>query len=83
MDDFGNIKDQLSNLEAENNRLEKYFLAQARDNADQGMANLMNQVNGLEREKSTMTFELNEKTKRIEGLRDQSLGPKPVPWFIT
>jgi chromosome segregation ATPase len=71
MDDFGNIKDQLSNLEAENNRLRNISLAQARDNADQGMASLMNQVNGLEREKSTMTFELNEKTKRIEGLRDQ------------
>ena len=71
MDDFGNIKDQLSDLEAENNRLRNISLAQARDNADQSLANLMNQVNGLEREKSSMTFELNEKTKRIEGLRDQ------------
>lgn len=71
MDDFGNIKDQLSNLEEENTRLRNVSLAQARDNADQGMTNMWNQINGLESKISGLSLELNQKNNTIENLRDQ------------
>ena len=71
MDDFGNIKEKLTNLEKENNRLRDVSLAQARNNADQNIANMANRVSGLEGKISSLSLELTEKNQRIEALRDQ------------
>ena len=71
MDDFGNIKEKLTNLERENNRLRDVSLAQARNNADQNIANMANRVSGLEGKISSLSLELTEKNSRIEALRDQ------------
>ena len=47
------------------------FRFAARDNADQGMTNMWNQINGLESKISGLSLELNQKNNTIENLRDQ------------
>ena len=45
MQDFGRIKEQLGNLETENQRLKEISLVQARNDADQANAELGRRLN--------------------------------------
>ena len=54
-----------------NNRLRNVTLSQARNESDQNLAMLTNELNDLEREKNALIMELNIRDKRMEDLRDQ------------
>ena len=71
MEDFARIKNQVAGLEEENNRLRNVTLSQARNESDQNLAMLTNELNDLEREKNALIMELNIRDKRMEDLRDQ------------
>ena len=71
MEDFGRIKEQLSILEDENQRLQSEGLSNARSKAEQDLAALQTKIGGLSSENSNLRVQLGERENRISGLRDE------------
>ncbi|MBT3637632.1 MAG: hypothetical protein HN531_11880 [Opitutae bacterium] len=71
MEDFGRIKEQLSILEDENQRLQSEGLSEARSKAEQDLVALQAKIGGLSSENSNLRVQLGERENRISGLRDE------------
>ena len=71
MEDFGRIKEQLSILEDENQRLQTEGLSEARTKAEQDLLALQTKIGGLSSENSNLRVQLGERENRISGLRDE------------
>ena len=71
MEDFGRIKEQLSILEDENQRLQTEGLSEARTKAEQDLLALQTKIGDLSSENSNLRVQLGERENRISGLRDE------------
>ena len=71
MEDFGRIKEQLSILEDENQRLQNEGLSEARTKAEQDLTALQTKIGGLSSENSNLRVQLGERENRISALRDE------------
>ena len=71
MEDFGRIKEQLSILEDENQRLQTEGLSEARTRAEQDLLALQTKIGDLSSENSNLRVQLGERENRISGLRDE------------
>lgn len=71
MGEFGKIKDQVTSLENENERLRDVSLNVAKSEADQQNALLQNRINSLSNENSNLSIELGVKENRLTELREQ------------
>ncbi len=71
MEDFGRIKEQLSILEDENQRLQTDGLSEARTRAEQDLLALQTKIGDLSSENSNLRVQLGERENRISGLRDE------------
>ena len=71
MEDFGRIKEQLSILEDENQRLQTEGLSEARTKAEQDLIALQTKIGNLSSENSNLRVQLGERENRISGLRDE------------
>ncbi|MDC1490206.1 hypothetical protein N8133_00090 [bacterium] len=71
MNEFSSLENNLDTLESENRRLRDVSLTNARMQADEAGESMQNQINGLTRENTNLTSQINEKDSRIQGLRDE------------
>ena len=71
MQDFGRIKEQLGNLETENQRLKEISLVQARNDADQANAELGRRLNRSLADVSNLKNQLVNREQRISNLTEQ------------
>ena len=71
MQDFGRIKEQLGNLETENQRLKEISLVQARNDADQANAELGRRLNRSLADVSNLKNQLVDREQRISNLTEQ------------
>jgi chromosome segregation ATPase len=71
MEDFVKIKEQMTVLESENNKLQNDIVGDGEDQSKQIVANYQNRLNELSNENTNLRNQLAEKDNRVSGLREQ------------
>ena len=80
MENFGNIKDQLSRLEEENIRLQNITLSDAKSESREAISNLNSELKELVSDNQNLNSEINDRDNRIASLTEQlALAQMNVP----
>jgi chromosome segregation ATPase len=74
MADFTNLRDELTALEAENQRIRQISLKQVQETSNPSGMVMQTEINNLSRENANLMAQLAEKERRINGLRDDLAG---------
>ena len=80
MENFGNIKDQLSRLEEENIRLQNITLSDAKSESREAISNLNSELKELVSDNQNLNSEISDRDNRIASLTEQlALAQMNVP----
>jgi len=74
MADFTKLRDELTALEAENQRIRQISLKQVQETSNPSAMVMQTEINNLSRENANLMAQLAEKDRRINGLRDDLAG---------